>query len=300
MNTRKSELTIYITHPLMYSMKKGGMILGKQRKQADLRTLEQHKEEQLEKDRHAIITKANAMIQKTRYSLSLQEQKIVLFAMSKIQPTDTFLTEYAFSIKEFCDICGITATNYDGIKETFLRLKKKAFWLTIDDRGTESGVDWFSTVRINKRSGIVKLKFHEDLHPFLLELTKNFTSFTIYPTLVMKSRYSIRLYELLKSYSNLSEWVFDLNNLKRKLDAEKYQRYADFRRYVLDVSQREINQYTELDISYQPIKDNSRQYNKIRFFINTKAPFLALHAEKEVSKELDNVDQLSKEVCEIK
>lgn len=273
--------------------------MTKPRNKAISQTLEQHKEEQLEKDRHAIITKANVMIQKTRYSLSLQEQKIVLFAMSKIQPTDTFLTEYAFSIKEFCAICGITATNYDDIKQTLLRLKRKAFWLTIDDRGTESCVDWFSTIRINKRSGIVRMKFHEDLHPFLLELRKNFTSFSIYPTLVMKSRYSIRLYELLKSYSNLPEWVFDLDILKRKLDAN-YIKFFDFRRRVLEISVAEINQYTELDISYQPIKDNSRQYNKIRFFINTKAPFLALQAEDDVSKELDNVDQTGKEVCEIK
>lgn len=274
-------------------------IMPKRRQQATPQTFEEHKADQLEKARNAVVTKANAMIQKTRYSLSLQEQKIVLFLISKIQPDDTFLTEYIFNIKEFCHVCGITATNYDDIKDTLLHLKKKAFWLTINDQGTESCVDWFSTIRINKRSGIVKMKFHEDLHPFLLELRQNFTSFSIYPTLVMKSRYSIRLYELLKSYSNLSEWVFDLDLLKRKLDAN-YIKFFDFRRRVLDVSMAEINRYTELDISYQPIKDNSRQYNKIRFFINIKAPFFALQAEKEVSKELVGADQPAKELCEIK
>lgn len=267
--------------------------MTKPRTQATPRTFEQHKEEQLEKARKAVITKANTMIQKTRYSLSLQEQRIVLFLISKIQPTDTFLTEYVFNIKEFCNVCGITATNYDDIKATLLHLKKKAFWLTINDTGTESCVDWFSTIRINKRSGLVKMKFHEDLHPFLIELRQNFTSFSIYPTLVMKSRYSIRLYELLKSYSNLSEWIFDLDVLKRKLDAN-YIKFFDFRRRVLDVSIAEIGRYTELDVSYQPIKDNSRQYNKIRFFISVKAPFFALQAEKEVTKELGDT---KKELC---
>lgn len=262
--------------------------MKKSSKQGALQLFDQFQDEQLEKARRAVVTKANAMIQKTRYSLSLQEQKIVLFAMSKIKPNDTFLTEYTFSIKEFCTVCGTTATNYDDIKAALLRLKRKSFWITINDRGTESCVDWFSTIRINERSGFVKIKFHEDLHPFLLELTKNFTTFSIYPTLVMKSQYSIRLYELLKSYSNLTEWVFDLEQLKLKLDAEKYTRFADFRRRVLDISVSEINQYTELDVSYQPIKVDSRQYNKIRFFISVKSPFFVVQAENRVSDELDS------------
>lgn len=260
--------------------------MAKKIDQTTPKSFEEHKAEQLEKARRAIVSKAKSMIQKTRYSLSLQQQKIVLYALSKIQPGDTAFTEYKFSIKDFCALCGVEPTNYEYIKKTMQSLRRKVFWITIDEKGTESCVDWFSTIHMNKRSGIVMMKFHEDLHPFLLELQSNFLSFSIFPTLAMKSRYSIRLYELLKSYQNLTEWTFDIPTLKKKLDAEKYNRYADFRRNVLDVSIAEINKFSDLDISYESRKDGGREYAIIQFFINHKAPFFKMEADQKVTNQI--------------
>ena len=39
-------------------------------------------------DRNQYVVKANDLIRKTRYNLTTQQQKIVLFAISKIKPTD--------------------------------------------------------------------------------------------------------------------------------------------------------------------------------------------------------------------
>lgn len=52
-----------------------------------LQDFNQNKKERLEKTRHATVTKANMIIQKASYILALQEQKIILFMMTKIQPT---------------------------------------------------------------------------------------------------------------------------------------------------------------------------------------------------------------------
>ena len=57
----------------------------------------------------------------------------------------------------------------------------------------------------------------------------------------MKSRYSITLYELLRSYANIETYTFDVEELKVFLGAEKYERWADFQRKVLDIAMREIN-----------------------------------------------------------
>ena len=52
-----------------------------------------------EEVRLARVRKANELIQKSRFSLSLQQQKIILYLISKIQPTDTEFHEYKFEIK---------------------------------------------------------------------------------------------------------------------------------------------------------------------------------------------------------
>jgi Initiator Replication protein. len=117
------------------------------------------------------VTKANSLIQKTRFSLTLQEQKILLYLITKIQPRDTEFTEYTFSIKEFCEICGIDNVGmYTSLKDTLKKLADRSFWAVIDDNGTESLLRWITTVRTNPRSGTVKIKLHEDMRPFLLNL----------------------------------------------------------------------------------------------------------------------------------
>lgn len=90
--------------------------------------------------------------------------------------------------------------------------------------------------------------------------------------LAMKSAYSIRIYELLKSYAGLKKKVFELDDLKKKLmveDISSYNRFPDFRRKVLDVAINEINNLTALNVSYEPIS-KGRKVIKIEFHMNMK------------------------------
>ena len=250
-----------------------------------IKALETFEEEQIEKKRKACVTKANNLIQKSRYSLNLMEQRIILYTLSQIKHTDVSLSEMKFNINTFFKLCGVDNHNYQYLKDTLQKLKSKTFWIVIDDKGTESCVSWFSTLRMNKRSGVVTLKFDDDLAPFILQLKQQFTSYSIFPTLVMKSRYSIRLYELLKSYQGLEEWWFELDDFKRKMDAENYDKYADIRRYVIEVAVAEINKFTDIEIDWRPIKQG-RQYTKIQFFVKGKSPYYNLLAEQEVQGQL--------------
>ena len=81
--------------------------------------------EKLDKERGQLIVKRNDFIQKSRHQLSVQEQKIVLYLISKVRPQDTDFTEQEFSISEYCRFCGMDETsgkNYSDIKEAFPRL----------------------------------------------------------------------------------------------------------------------------------------------------------------------------------
>ena len=52
------------------------------------------------------IVKSNDLIQKSRFQLSLQEQKIILYLISKIKPTDMEFNEYTFEIYDFLKSVG--------------------------------------------------------------------------------------------------------------------------------------------------------------------------------------------------
>ena len=217
------------------------------------------------------IIKSNELVQKARYDLNISELKILAYIFSKIKPTDQVLRDYTFSVKEFCQVCGIDYKNgmyYVEIKKHIKALRDKSFWM-VDENGNEVLVGWLSKARINKGSGKIIVRLDEDIQKYVINLFDNFTQYELLSTLPMKSSYSFRIYELLKSYAFTKQHTFDIDDLKRKLAAEHYVNFKDFRRYVLEVATKEINLYTDIEISWEPLK-KGRKVIQVRFDITQR------------------------------
>ena len=108
--------------------------------------------------------------------------------------------------------------------------------------------------------------------PYLFDLQEKFTSYGLYNVLKMKSQYSIRLFELLKSYAYQLQKTFEVDELKKLLmvDAVKsYHDYGMFRQKVLEPAIREVNELTELNITMEP-ETKGRKVIKVKFTISKK------------------------------
>lgn len=84
--------------------------------------------------------------------------------------------------------------------------------------------------------------------PYLLELKKNYTKYQLQNIIPMKSKYGIRLYELLKSYLNLGKVRFSIEELKIRLDSTNYTNLKDFKRRVLEPALKDIEVYSDLTV----------------------------------------------------
>lgn len=63
-------------------------------------------------------------------------------------------------------------------------------------------------------------------------------------------------------------------------DIKSYNRFPDLRRYVLEPAMKEINEYTDIDVSYREIL-KGRKVIKLEFHIKDKEQLLhMLHIEK--------------------
>lgn len=209
--------------------------------------------------REYVVSKSNIIIQQSRYSLSMQEQKALAYICSLIKPTDTTLT-YEFNILDFCAVLGITHSgkNYSDIKRTLKNLVSKVMWLKLDN-DTETTVNWLSKVYINKHQGICKIILDNDLAPYLLNLREKFLSYGLYNVLALRSKYSLRLYELLKSYLYLNNKTFKIDELKELLmlgssSSKSYSEFKVFNRNIIKKSINEINELTDLYVTYNTIK----------------------------------------------
>lgn len=231
---------------------------------------------QISAERKQLIVKSNQVIQKSRYHLTIQQQKLILYLISKIRPDDTEFKEYIFDLKDICKILNINidGTNYIRLKDSLQKIADTSFWLEID--GVDRLYRWIDDVVLFKKEPKVKIKLDEDLKPFLLQLKESFTYYQLENVLCFDSKYSFRLYELFKSYEFKTDFIISVDDLKKYLMADnKYDRFTLFKTNVLNKAIDEINRYTDLKVSYELIRKN-RVITDIKFDL-----FRSLIVEKE-------------------
>lgn len=241
------------------------------------------------------VIKANELIQKSRFNLSTQQQKIVLFLISKIKPTDEDFKTYEFSISDFCQVCGIESKgeNYPAIRKAIKDIADKSMWLELPDNGNQEAlVRWIEKPIFRRNNGTISLQLNEHLKPYLLQLKKNFTQYQLLWTLQFRSKYSIRLYELINSYVNLiGEKTFELEEIKKLLGAENHKTYFNFYNRALAPALKEINDESNIWVEIETIK-TGRAITHITFYFEEQ-PYQFIFDKKEKIKTQYGLNQLT-------
>lgn len=241
-------------------------------------------------ERDKLVVKSNDLIQRSRFSLTVQQQRVVLYLISKIRYDDEDFSEYEFEIKDFCRVCGLyddSGKHYTELKKQIKDIRDKSVWLEVTE-GEEILISWLEGARVSQNSGKIKIRFSQEMKPYLLQIRENFTKYEIANILCMKSKYSIRLYELVKSihFHELEVYTrtFTLDELRKRLDAGIYPRFCNFNQRVLKPAVEEINTYTDKEVSYQCVKHGTK-VEAIELTIRTKDAIDRLKAR-------DKIDQL--------
>ena len=201
------------------------------------------------------VVKDNELIQTASYMLTAEEQKLLCYVISKIKPTDREFTRYTISALDFAEVCGIDKRNvYRDFKKMADGLDEKRRWIKIGDDNVKFGV--FSETEYNERRGSITVVLNSRLQKHLLGLIDtgaHYTQYELWNVLSLKSKYSVRLYELFRSYSYQHKKEFDIDELRALLCVENYSMFGDFKRRVLDKAIAEINKYTDLKVSFEPV-----------------------------------------------
>ena len=225
----------------------------------------------LRDNRNKLIVKSNELIRNARYSLSELEQKFIVFLISKIEKNDKELKEVTINLKEYCNIAGL---EYSGgsiayIKNNIQELSNKSWWIDNLD-GSSTLFRWIDTVSIYGET--IKIILSESLKPYLIDLKQDFSKYELINILVLRGKYTVRLYELFKSYSWKGEWRVKVKELRNIINCDKYKQFKEFNRNVLKYSIEEINKHTDLNISYKTIREG-KFVNEIEFLIKEKEGF---------------------------
>lgn len=229
----------------------------------------------MKKNGELIVCKSNELIQKYKFSLSKAEMRVVNFIIANISSPlyDEEFNTMIFDISDFYKAMGIDNPNgqtYAYIKNVIRGLRNKTSdWIQIGDY--ETIVSWIEKPKFFSGSGKVELKLDDDLKPYLLKMNGYMQAQLNY-YYQMHSKYSMRLYELLKTWEKAGIKEFEIEDLRMCIDAyqKSYTNYAILKNKVLDPAIQDINKITDLTVSYET-KKRGRKVTHIEFTIEKKA-----------------------------
>ncbi len=215
----------------------------------------------------SIVTKSNELVE-ARYRLSLREQRFVLLMVSMIEPEDEDFTYYEIPARDLIKHLGLEKEHdaYKRVRKLVRGMQTRI--LTIDEDGGPVDVVWVASAKYGNDS-VVSFEFSRRLKPYLLQLSREFTTYKLMNVVRLQSSHAIRIYELLKRYERIGRRTIQLDDLRLTLgieDSSTYALYGNIKSKILLPAQREIARHTDISFTFDEIK-RGRKVVELRFMI---------------------------------
>ncbi len=236
-------------------------------------------------------------------SLSLNEHKLLRLLITQIKPNDKELYLFRVKVSEFSELLGINRNNlYSELDRMTDHLMREI--IRIGDGNPKHYWKKFHLVDVSEYSdGVITIKLSEELKPYIIGLQKWYTTYRLEEIVHLKSVYSIRIYELIqyalkdnKPYGDKRATVYiDIQSIRQTTGTEeKYERVSQFQAKVLDLSLRDINEFSAYHVEVEPYREH-RKIVGFYFYIMSKAGYehnLRI-AEKENGQQMTIEDYLN-------
>lgn len=152
---------------------------------------------------------------------------------------------------------------YKKIRNATLKLSDKSIEI-LDEQNRFVKFCLFQTVRWNEKSKKVEVELGSYIKKLLVnEKYKSSTFYRIKYTLPMDSQYSKRLYIMFNEWLKTGIRYDSVDILRDKLQVPKSYKYNMFKQRVLDISLREINESTDIYVTYTETKQPVRGGQKV-------------------------------------
>lgn len=221
------------------------------------------------------VVQSNQLVRYIRHDMKRQQQRVYFYLASLITGDDDPEQVYHIKPNNMMEFLGMTAdsgNNYKAIDSILKYLRDHSQWIR-NERGNREVISVLQSVEFNEETREYDIQFHRLITPHLFNLVSNYTTARLEVLDVFTGVYSAELYEFLLSfftenYSEHTEKIFTIKELKERLHAEKHERYPDFRRYVIENAIAEINSYSDcMKVSYEPLKTGNKT-DRIKFLMD--------------------------------
>lgn len=255
------------------------------------------------------IRMSNALLQSAQYELSVLETKILLAAISQIDPTLPADPQIVYTIPFahfgcWAQVDMTDATYLRHLDDRINTLKHRSLLLS----NSNCPIQWITDGCVDRVNHQIGIQLSADILPYLTQLKSNYTTYNDAALFTLQSIYSIRLYMILMSYdqglagngcangarfaavtpqilkkypgyANYKYKIINIMGLQEMLSSadnnttpltKKYANYSDFERFVLRRAAEEINDKMDIVVDYLPYKSRgSRKYTQLCIFLKS-------------------------------
>jgi plasmid replication initiation protein len=200
------------------------------------------------------ITKSNYLIEAS-YNLTLQEQRLILACLSKVNSTQEAKKEISLSASEYSELMNINIKNahrelYGAAEKLYERS------VIVSDPEKTEEFRWIQKkVVYHKGDGRITLTWSDDVLGYISQLKRRFTTYRLADVANLNTSYAIRLYELLMQFNSTKQRYISLDDFRSLFQLEdKYPLFRDLNKRVIKPAVKEINDSSNLIVYYSTKK----------------------------------------------
>jgi len=167
---------------------------------------------------------------------------------------------HLLTAKEFSEVFNADIDNsYRYLKKAIDKLMKTDIKVRSSDTQNITRINVCSKAEYKKREGSIKIKFTDDIMPYLSQVRQKFVLYNLKEIANFNSLYTTRLYELIQEFKDTGYMIKSIDNLRNTFAVgNSFKRYNDFKRYTFDHACQEINNNYKMNLGYEEIKEGRK------------------------------------------
>lgn len=206
---------------------------------------------------------------------NLNDYQVFLQLVSKLGKVDINGTyqqpqdlerEHTLTAKEFSQAFGVDLDScYRVLKRAGKKLMESSITLEEPELFRTQQINICSKVTYLHKEGSIKVKFTDDIMPYLAQVRQKFVLYNLKEVANFGSLYSTRLYELIQEFKDTGYLIKSVAQLREVFAVgKKFPDYYDFKRYTFAHAVNEINSQYEMNLQFEELKEGRRVVS-IRF-----------------------------------
>lgn len=209
-----------------------------------------------------LVVKDNALINAS-YNLDLIEQRLILLAIAQSRKFEFDISadrRVQIRVSDYINIYNIQGRSvYENVKNACTTLFERQFsYIEKQEKGVRVVKSrWISEIAYNDEQATIDFIFAPSVIPLISMLEKHFTSYELEQVANLNSKYAVRLYELLIAWRSQAKTpLISTESIRNRLGVQnnEYKLMGDFKKRVMDLSIKEINEKTDIQVIYEQHK----------------------------------------------